>query len=154
MASVELKELKAQLKDLLDQGLIIPSICSWGVPILFVTKKDGSLRMSIDYCKLNKINNKNKYPLPRIDVLFDQLQRASYFSKIDLRLGYQQLRVRGEDIQKMTFKPRYGHYDFLVMSFGFTNDPAVFIDLMNKVFRIYLDLVFIDNILVYYKNEG
>ena len=110
-----------------------------GAPLLFIKKKDGSLRMCIYYYQLNKITIKHKYPLPQIDDLFDQLQGASYFSKIYLRSGYHQLRVRGEDIPKTTFQNRYGHYDFLVVSFGITNPPTTFIDLMNRVFRNYLD---------------
>ncbi|KAH0709388.1 hypothetical protein KY284_010815 [Solanum tuberosum] len=157
MAPSELKELKEQLKDLLDKDFIQPSISSWGAPILFVKKKDGSLRMCIDYRLLNKVTIKNKCPLPRIEDLFDQLQGASYFSKIDLRSGYHQLRVRGVDIPKMAFHTRYGHYEFLVMFFGLTKPPVAFMDLMNRVFRQYLDLfviVFIDDILIYSRSEG
>ena len=104
MAPNELKELKLQLKDLLDKGFIQPSISPWGSPVLFIKKKDVSLRMCIDYRQLNMVTIKNKYPLPRIDDLFDQLQGASYFSKIDLRSGYHQLRVRGEDVPKIAFE--------------------------------------------------
>ena len=125
MASAELKELKSKLKDLLDKGFIQPSISPWGAPVLFVKKKDGSFRMCIDYRQLNKVTIKNKYPLPRIDDLFDQLQGASYFSKIDLRSGYHQLRVRGVDVPKTSFRTRYGHFEFLVMFFGLINAPAV-----------------------------
>ena len=107
--------------------------------MLIFRNKYESLRMCIDYRQLNKVTIKNKYPLPRIDDLFDQLQEASYFCKIDLILGNHQLRVRGEDISKTTFKTRYGHYEFYVMSFGFTNALAIFMDLMNRVFRSYLD---------------
>ncbi|KAH0655152.1 hypothetical protein KY285_030034 [Solanum tuberosum] len=156
MAPAELKELKEQLKDLLDKGFIRPSISPWGAPVLFVKKKDGSLRMCIDYRELNKVTINNKYPIPRIDDLFDQLQGASHFSKIDLRSGYHQLRVRDSDIPKTTFRTRYGHYEFVVMSFGLTNAPAAFMDLMNRVFKQYLDLfviVFIDDILIYSRNE-
>ncbi|KAH0710411.1 hypothetical protein KY284_011838 [Solanum tuberosum] len=156
MAPVELKELKEQLKDLLDKGFIRPSVSPWGTPILFMRKKDGSLRMCIDYRQLNKVTINNKYPLPRIDDLFDQLQGASCFSKIDLRSGYYQLRVRECDIPKITFRTRYGHYEFLVMSFGLTNAPAAFMVLMNRVFKPYLDMfviVFIDDILIYSRNE-
>ncbi|KAH0743176.1 hypothetical protein KY290_031169 [Solanum tuberosum] len=156
MALAELKELKAQLKDLLDKGFIQPSISPWGSPILFVKKKYGSLRMCIDYRQLNKVTINNKYPLPRIDDLFDQLQGASFFSKIDLRSGYHQLRVRGCAIPKTAFRTLYGHFDFVVMSFGLTNATAAFMDLMNRVFRHYLDMfviVFINDILIYSISE-
>ncbi|KAH0650386.1 hypothetical protein KY284_030298 [Solanum tuberosum] len=154
MASAELKELKEQLKDLLDKGFIRLSIYLWGAPVLFVRKKDGSLRMCIDYCQLNKVTIKNKYPLPRIDDIFDQLKGASYFSKIDHRSGYHQLRVRENDIPKMAFQTRYGHYEFLVMSFGLTNAPAAFMDLMNRVFRQYLDMFVIVFILICSRSEN
>ncbi|KAH0643768.1 hypothetical protein KY289_034742 [Solanum tuberosum] len=156
MAPAELKELKEQLKDLLDKGFIRPSISPWGAPVLFVKKKDGSFRMCIDYRQLNNVTIKNKYPIPKIDDLFDQLQGASYFSKIDLRSGYHQLRVRDSVILKITFRTWYGHYEFVVMSFGLTNSPAAFMDLMNKVFKQYLNLfiiVFIDDILIYSWSE-
>ncbi|WMV29770.1 hypothetical protein MTR67_023155 [Solanum verrucosum] len=132
MAPPELKELKCQLKDLLDKGFIRPSISPWDAPVLFVKKNDGALRMCIDYWQLNKVNIKNKYPLPRINDLFDQFQGASYFSKIDLQSCYHQLRVKEEDIRKMTFRIQYGHYEFLGMSFGLNNAPAAFMDLMNR----------------------
>ncbi|GJT00639.1 putative reverse transcriptase domain-containing protein [Tanacetum coccineum] len=128
----------------------------WGAPVLFVKKKDGSFRMCIDYMELNKLTVKNRYPLPRIDDLFDQLQGSSIYSKIDLRSGYHQLRVREEDIPKTAFRTRYGHYEFQVMSFGLTNAPAVFMDLMNRVCKPYLDkfvIVFIDDILIYSKSK-
>ncbi|KAK5773358.1 hypothetical protein PVK06_049664 [Gossypium arboreum] len=156
MAPTELKELKTQLQELTDRGFARPSFSPWGAPVLFVKKKDGTMRMCIDYRQLNKVTIKNKYPLPRIDDLFDQLKGASVFSKIDLRSGYYQLRVRDSDIPKTAFRTRYGHYEFLVMPFGLTNAPAVFMDLMNRIFRQYLDrlvVVFIDDILVYSRDE-
>jgi hypothetical protein len=155
MALAELKELKGQLEELLDKGFIRPSASPWGAPVLFVKKKDGSMRLCIDYRELNRVTIKNKYPLPRIDDLFDQLQGAQVFSKIDLRSGYHQLKIKSEDIPKTAFRTRYGHYEFLVMPFGLTNAPAVFMDLMNRVFHEYLDrfvIVFIDDILVYSKS--
>ena len=155
MAPVELKELKEQLQDLLDKGFIKPSVLPWGAPVLFVKKKDGSMRLCIDYRELNKVTIKNKYPLPRIDNLFDQLQGASVFSKIDLRSGYHQLKIKRQDRPKSAFHTRYGHYEFIVMPFGLTNAPAVFMDLMNRVFHDYLDkffVVFIDDILIYSKS--
>ncbi|KAH0679012.1 hypothetical protein KY284_020097 [Solanum tuberosum] len=156
MAPAELKELKEELKDLLEQGFIPPSVSPWGAPVLFVRKKNGSLRMCVDYHKLNKVTIKNKYPLLRIDDIFDQLHGATCFSKIDLRSGYHQLRVRESDIPKTTFRTRYGHYEFVVMFFGLINAPATFMDLMNIVFKPYLYIfviVFIDDIIIYSKNE-
>nr|GEZ18582.1 retrotransposon protein, putative, Ty3-gypsy subclass [Tanacetum cinerariifolium] len=122
LAPSGMKDLSEQLKELSDKGVIRPSSSPWGAPILFVKKKDGSFRMCIDYQELNKLTVKNCYPLPRIDDLFDQLQGSSVYSKIDLRSGYHQLRVREEDIPKTAFKTRYGHYEFQVMPFGLTND--------------------------------
>ena len=156
MAPLELQELKEQLQELLDRGFIRPSVSPWGAPVLFVKKKDGSMRLCIDYRELNRITIRNRYPLPRIDDLFDQLQGAKFFSKIDLRSGYHQLRVREEDIPKIAFRTRYGHYEFLVMSFGLTDAPAVFMGMMNRDFSEYLDqfvIVFIDDILVYSKSK-
>ncbi|KAJ7961990.1 Transposon Ty3-I Gag-Pol polyprotein [Quillaja saponaria] len=139
MAPSELWELKVQLQDLLDKGFIRPSASPWGAPVLLVKKKDGSFRLCIDYRQLNKVTVKNKYPLPRIDDLLNQLQGAQYFSKIDLRSGYHQLRIKKEDIPKTAFRTRYGHHEFLVMSFRLTNAPAAFMDLMNRVFKPFLD---------------
>ncbi|GKB96554.1 putative reverse transcriptase domain-containing protein, partial [Tanacetum coccineum] len=121
LAPSELQELSTQLQELSDKGFIRPSSSPWGAPVLFVKKKDGSFRMCIDYRELNKLTVKNRYPLPRIDDLFDQLQGSSVYSKIDLRSGYHQLRVRDEDIPKTAFRTRYGHYEFQVMPFGLTN---------------------------------
>ncbi|KAL0544935.1 hypothetical protein IC582_020065 [Cucumis melo] len=157
MAPAELKELKVQLQELLDKGFIRPSVSPWGAPVLFVKKKDGSMRLCIYYRELNKVTVKNRYPLPRIDDLFDQLQGATVFSKIDLRSGYHQLIIKDEDVPKTAFRSRYGHYEFIVMSFGLTNAPAVFMDLMNRVFWEFLDtfvIVFIDDILIYSKTEA
>ena len=156
MAPKELEELKMQLQELMDLGFIRPSVSPWGAPVLFVKKKDGTLRMCIDYRDLNKLTLKNKYPLPRIDDLFDQLRGASVFSKMDLKSGYHQLKIRQDDIPKTAFRTRYGHYEFVVMPFGLTNAPAVFMDLMNRVFHPCLDkfvLVFIDNVLIYSKDK-
>ncbi|KAG8492930.1 hypothetical protein CXB51_010202 [Gossypium anomalum] len=156
MAPKELTELKAQIQELLDHGLIRPSVSPWGAPVLFVKKKDGTMWMCIDYRQLNKLTIKNKYPLPRIDDLFDQFKRAFVFSKIDLRSGYHQLRLKEADVQKTTFRTRYGHYEFLIMPFGLTNAPVAFIDLMNRVLQPYLDrfvVMFIDDILVYSRTE-
>ncbi|GJT02302.1 putative reverse transcriptase domain-containing protein [Tanacetum coccineum] len=153
----ELEELSGQLKELQDKGCIWPSLSPWGAPVLFVKKKDGSFRMCIDYRELNKLTVKNRYPLPRIDDLFDQLKGLQFFSKIDLRSGYHQLRVHEDDIPKTAFRTRYGHFEFTVMPFGLTNAPAVFMDLMNRVCRPYLDkfvIVFIDDILIYSKTQG
>ncbi|GJU54698.1 putative reverse transcriptase domain-containing protein [Tanacetum coccineum] len=156
LAPSEMKELSEQLKELSDKGFIRPSSSPWGAPVLFVKKKDGSFRMCIDYRELNKLTVKNRYPLPRIDDLFNQLQGSSVYTKIDLRSGYHQLRVREEDIPKTAFRCRYDHYEFQVMPFGLTNAPAVFMDLMNRVCKPYLDkfvIVFIDDILRYSKNK-
>jgi hypothetical protein len=140
-----------------DAGYIHPSSSPWGAPILFVQKKDGSQRMCVDYRSLNDVTIKNKYPLPRIEDLFDQMRGARVFSKIDLRSGYHQMKIRSYDIPKTAFSTRYGLYEFTVMSFGLTNAPAYFMNLMNKVFMEYLEkfiVVFIDDILIYSKNDS
>jgi hypothetical protein len=157
MPPAELAKLKKQLQELLDKRFIRPSTSPWGCPALFVKKKDESLRLCVDYHPLNAVTIKNKYPLPRIDVLFDQLVGAKVFSKIDLRSGYHQIKIRASDIPKTAFSTRYGLYEYLVMSFGLTNAPAYFMYLMNSVFMPELDkfvVVFIDDILVYSKNEA
>ena len=130
MAPLELKELKLQLQELLEKGFIRPSVSPWGAPVLFVKKKDGTRWLCVDYRQLNKMIVKNKYLLPRIDDLFNQLKGASVFLKIDLRSGYHQLRIKDADVHKTAFRTWYGHYKFLVMSFGLTNAPADFMDLM------------------------
>nr|GEZ33892.1 putative reverse transcriptase domain-containing protein [Tanacetum cinerariifolium] len=156
LAPSEMKELVDQLQELTNKGFIRPNSSPWGASVLFVKKKDGSFRMCIDYWELNKLTVKNCYPLPRIDDLFDQLQGSSVYSKIDLRSGYHQLRVQEEDIPKIAFRTRYGYYEFKVMPFELTNAPAVFMDLMNRVCKPYLDkfmIVFTNDILIYSKDE-
>jgi hypothetical protein len=156
MPPAELAELKKQLQELLDKGFNRPSTSPWGCPALFVKKKDESLRLCVDYRPLNAVTIKNKYPLPRIDVLFDQLVAAKVFSKIDLRSGYHQIKIRASDIPKTAFSTRSGCYEYLVMSFGLANAPVYFMYLMNSVFMPELDkfvMVFIDDILVYSRNE-
>jgi hypothetical protein len=151
-----MKELQLQLEDLLKKGCIHPNVSPWGAPVLFMKKKDGTLRLCIDFQQLNKVTFKNKYPLPRIDDLFDQLKGVKIFSKIDLRLGYHEVRIKDEDISKTAFRIGYGHYEFRVVPFGLSNTPVVFMFLMNGVFRDYLDkfvIVFLDEILVYSKLE-
>jgi hypothetical protein len=152
----ELAELKIQLQDLLEKRFIRPSSSPWGCPTIFVKKKDQTLRMCVDYKPLNEVTIKNNYPVPRIDILFDQLTGARVFSKIDLRSGYHQIRIRPEDIPKTAFTTRYGLFEYLVRSFGLTNAPAHSTYLMNLVFMSELDkfiVVFIDDILIYSKNE-
>ncbi|GJT99827.1 putative reverse transcriptase domain-containing protein [Tanacetum coccineum] len=156
LAPLEMQELTNQLQELADRGFIQPSTSPWGAPVLFVKKKDGSFRMCIDYRELNKLTVNNRYPLPRINDLFGQLQRSSVYSKIDLRSGYHQLRVRDEDIPKTAFRTRYRHCEFQVMPYGLTNAPAVFMDLMNYMCKPYLEkfvIVFIDDILIYSYNK-
>jgi hypothetical protein len=152
----ELAKLKVQLSELLKKGLIHPSLSLWCCPTIFVKKKDQSLRMCVDYRPLNAVTIKNKYPLPCIDILFDQLSKAKVFSKIDLRSGYQQIKIHPKDVPKTMFSTRYGLYEYLFMSFGLTNAPVHFMYLMNSVFMPELDkfvVVFTDDILVYSKNE-
>jgi hypothetical protein len=152
----ELAELKIQLQHLLDKGFIRPNASPWGCPILFVKKKDNSLRLCVDYRPLNAVTIKNKYPLPRVDILFDQLAGAKVFSKIDLRSGYHQIKIKPNDIPKTAFSTRYVLYEYLVISFGLTNAPAYFMYLRNSVFMPELDkfvVVFIDDILIYSKNK-
>ncbi|GKE69723.1 putative reverse transcriptase domain-containing protein, partial [Tanacetum coccineum] len=152
----DLPGLPPPRQELSEKVFIRPRSSPWGAPVLFVKKKDGSFCMCIDYRELNKLTVKNRYPLPRIDDLFDQLQGSSVYSKIDLRSGYHQLRIREEDIPITAFRTRYGHFEFQVMTFGLTNAPAVFMDLMNRVCKSYLDkflIVFIDYILIYSKSK-
>jgi hypothetical protein len=155
MSPVEMKELKVQLQELLDKGYIRPSTSPWGCSALFVEKKDKELHLCVDYRPLNVVTINNKYPLPCIDILFDQLAGAQVFSKIDLCSDYHQIKIRAEEIPKMAFTMRYGLYEYLVMSFGLTNVPAHFMYLMNSVFMPELDqfiMVFIDDILVHSKS--
>jgi hypothetical protein len=144
------------LKELLNKGYIYLSSSPWGCPALFVKKKDQSLRLCVDYWLLNVITIKNKYPLSRIDILFDQLVGAKIFSKVDLRLSYHQIKIHPKYVPKTTFSTRYGLYEYLVMSFRLTNAPAHFMYLMNFIFMSEVDkfvVVFIDDILIYSKNE-
>ena len=154
LSEKELVELKKQLEELVKAGFIRPSKSPFGAPILFVKKKDGTMRMCVDYRALNNITIKNSYPLPRVDELFDRLQGARYFSKIDLRSGYHQIRIAEGDVAKTAFRTRYGHFEFMVLPFGLTNAPGTFMHLMHETFRSYLDdfvLVFLDDILIYSK---
>ena len=156
MTPVELQELKVQLQELLDKGFIRPSTSPWGAPVMFSKKKDKTLRLCINYWQLNRVTIKNRYLLPRIYDLFDQLRGVRFYSKIDLYTGYLQLRVREADISKMAFRTRYGHFEFTVMPFGLTKAPTAFMDLMHRVFHPYLDkfvVVFVDDILIYFKFE-
>jgi hypothetical protein len=152
----DLAELKKHIEQLLSKGFIYPSSSPWGAPTLFVDKNNGSRRMCVDYRSLNEVTIKNKYPSPWTEDPFDQMRGAKDFSKIDLRSGYHQLKIRLEDIPKTAFTSRYGLYEFTVMSFGLTNGPAYFMYLMNKVFMEYLDkfvVMFINDILVFSRNE-
>jgi hypothetical protein len=155
MSHVELVELMIQLQDLQDKGFICPSSSPWGYPALFISKKDKDLRLCVDYRPLNAVTIKNKYPLPCIDILFDQLAGVQVFSKIDLRSGYDQIKIRAKDIPKTAFSTRYMLYEYLVMSFRLTNAPARFMYLMTSIFMLELDkfvMVFINDILVYSKS--
>jgi hypothetical protein len=156
MSSAQLSELKKQIKELLEKGFIHPSSSPWGALVTFVEKKDDTQRMFVDYRLLNEVTIKNKYPLPRIEDLFDHMRGAKVFSKIDLCSGYHQMKIRWSDIPKTAFTTRYGLYEYNVMFFGLTNAPAYFMYLMNKVFMEYLDkffVVFLDDILIYSKNQ-
>ena len=156
MALVKLQELRVWLQELLDKGFIRPSTSPWDAPVLFAKKKDKTLILSINYRQLNRVTIKNRYPLPKIDDLFDQLRGAQVYSKIDLRTGYHQLRVRDTDIPKTAFRTRYGHFEFTVMPFGLTNALAAFMDLKHRIFQPYLDqfvVVFVDDILIYSQSE-
>jgi len=151
-----LAELKKQLEDFLDKMFVRPSVSPWGAPVLLVKKKDGSTKLCIDYRQLNKVTIKNRYPLPRIDDLMDQLVGARVFNKIDLRSSYHQIKVKDEDIQKTAFMTRYGHYEYTVMPFSVTNAPGVFMEYINRIFHAFLDrfvVVFIDDSLIYSKTE-
>ena len=152
MSPAELSELKTQLTELIDQGFIRPSSSPWGAPVLFVTKKDGAMRLCVDYRALNRLTVKNSYPLPRIDDILDQLSTAKYYTKIDLRSGYHQIRLDEESIPLTAFRTRYGHFEFQVLPFGLTNAPATFMSLMNQIFSEHLDkfvIVYLDDILIY-----
>jgi hypothetical protein len=152
MSTPELKELRMQLEELLKKWYIRPSVSPWGALVLFVKKNDGTLRLCIDFRQWNKYTINNNYPLPRIDDLFDHLRGTKIFSRIDLRVGYHQVKIKEEDIHKTTFRTRYGHYEFVVVPFGMTNAPTIFMCLMNDIFRNYLDkfvIVFLDDILIY-----
>jgi len=156
MAPPEMAELKKQLDDLLEKGFIQPSSSPWGAPVLIVKKKDGSFWLCIDYRGINQVTVKNKYLLPRIDELLDQLKGAKWFSKIDLASGYHQIPIEPADVRKTAFRTRYGHFEFVVMPFGLTNAPAAFMKMMNGIFREWLDefvIIFIDDILVYSKDR-
>jgi len=156
MAPAEMRELRDHIEQLLGQGFIRRSTSPWGAPVMFVKKRNGSLRLCDDYRELNKVMIRNKYSLPQIDDLFDQLRGDAFFSKIDLRLGYHQLHIRKKDVLNTAFLTRYGFYDLWVMPFGLTNAPTVFMDLINRVFKEFLDhfvITFIDDILVYSKTE-
>jgi len=155
MSPAELKTLREQLDELLRLGYIQPSTSPWAAPVLFVKKKDGSMRLCIDYRGLNAVTIKNKYPLPLLDEFFDRMQGARYFSKLDLQQGYNQLRIAKEDTPKTAFSTRFGHHEYLVMGFGLTGSPASFQAFMNSIFQKQMDkfvVVYLDDILVYSKS--
>jgi len=139
MAPAKLSELKKQVEELLEKQFIRPSVSSWGAPVLLVEKKDGSSQLCVDYRQLNKLTIKNKYPFSKIDDLINQLNGTIVFSTIDLSSGYHQILVKAEDVQKTTFRSRYGHNEYVVITFGVTNDPALFMDYMNRIFHPFLD---------------
>ena len=152
MSPKELEEVKRKIDELLEQGFIRPSTSPWAAPVLFASKKDGTLRFCVDYRALNDLTVKNSYPLPRIDEILDHLPKAKYFTGIDLRLGYHQIRLGEKSIPLTAFNTKYGHYEFLVLPFGLANGPASFMTLMNKVFEKELSkfvLVYVDDILIY-----
>ena len=152
----EALEVERQLVEYLKKGFIRPSSSPWAVPILLVKKKDGSMRMCVDFRALNQLTIKNKYPLPRVDELFDQLGGARYFTELDLRSGYHQIRIREQDVPKSAFRTKFGHYEFLVLSFGLTNAPAMFMSHMDEVLHPYIGkfiVVFLDDILIYSKTK-
>lgn len=156
MSPLELDELRRQLDSLLNKGFIEPSSSPWGAPILFAKKKDGSLRLCVDYRALNAVTVRNSFPPPRIDELFDRLHGATVFSRLDLSSGYYQIAMDSNDVEKTAFRTRYGHYQFKVMPFGLTNAPATFMSLMNQVFYDYVDdfiIIYLDDILVYSRND-
>ena len=156
MAPVELQELRVQLQELLDKGFIRPSTSPWGASVLIAKKRGKTLRLCIGYRLLNRVMIQNRYPLPRINDLFDQLRGARVYFKIDLRTGYHQLKVRETDIPKTAFRTRYGHFEFRVMPFGLTNALSAFMDLMHRIFQPSLDqfvVVFVDDILIYSQSE-
>jgi hypothetical protein len=156
MSTPKLKELQIKLEEIMKKGYIHPSVSSWDALVLFVKKKDGILRLCIDFRQLNKVTMRNKYHIPRINDLFDQLKDAKIFSKIDIRSGYHQLRIKEKDINKTTFRKRYGRYEFTVVPFGLSNELVAFMCLMNGIFREYLNkfvIVFLDDIIIYSKSE-
>jgi hypothetical protein len=155
MSTPKLKKFQMQLEKLLKKGYISPSVSPWGAPVLFVNNKDRTVKLCMDFKQLNNVIVNNKYPFPRIDDLFDQLKNEKIFSNIDLMIGYHQVRIKEEDINKTAFRTRYGHYEFTVVPFGLSNAPVVFMCLMNGIFREYLDkffIVFLDDILIYSKS--